>query len=304
MMKKYLSIMLSVLLSGTTAQALDLVDDMVYIESLGMRPGDVRYVEVFMDNVTPWITVVTEIELPKGLEFELITPDEVDDVTYTMTRVFDQSREEWDDYAKQSYAAMSCSFQNPDFIVHDSHYDDMVADKRLKGWYRELYATLKSANKLSITISDIDMKTSILGGEHLPIALIKVKATDEFIRDENTVTVTLPVLTQCRTVEDSHTGQTTEVQVNYEGRPNRAPAKWRNVDIVDVNRMINVMLAVDGVQRYNWYDNTSDGTVDIADINGIINEMLGKTGYDVPTGNKGHDTAPAKDSTQGIAPER
>ena len=37
------------------------------------------------------------------------------------------------------------------------------------------------------------------------------------------------------------------------------------------------------------YDLNHDGQIDIADVNIMINVLLG---YDVPTGNQGHDTAP------------
>lgn len=42
------------------------------------------------------------------------------------------------------------------------------------------------------------------------------------------------------------------------------------------------------------YDYNNDGVIDIADVNAVINIMLGRGGYDVPTGNTGHDTAPCE----------
>lgn len=284
-MKNHYLIAALMLLCGMAAQAAAIqIEDSVYIESFGMRPGDTRFVEVFFDNTKPWVDLYATIELPDGLEFVKITPQDVEGTNYVMEHIFDVENDEHIIFIQEGYAALSNKFKDHDYMLHDYYYDYLPPNE----WGTFLYSTL-SENKLSVLLDNYDFyKISMVCGEHFPMLLIKIHATDDFF-PQSVIQIQAPLYTN---YIDIYTGQPTATPVEYGGKPSRMAVTQRPVDIGDINKMINVMLGKPDAQMWGWYDTNSDGVVDISDINTIINEMLGKTGYDVPTGHQGHDTEP------------
>ena len=283
-MKNHYLIAALMLLCGITAQAAAIqTEDSVYIDSFGMRPGDTRFVEVFLDNSNPWVFLSTKITLPAGLEFVLITEDELEGTDYTLDHIFDPDQEGLV-FVDESYAALSIKTNDRDLMLHDYYYNYLPQDE-----WPTLMFTWHTDNTLQITLDNYEMyKISMITGVHFPMALVKIHATDEF-QPMSTIQIQAPLYTN---FIDIYTGQPTSTQVEYSGKPSQMPVSKRPVDIGDINKMINVMLGKPDAQMWGWYDTNSDGVVDISDINTIINEMLGKTGYDVPTGHQGHDTEP------------
>ena len=289
-MKRLQFISTLVLLCGITAQAAAIqIEDSVYIESFGMRPGDTRFVEVFLDSSNPWVLLNTKISLPSGLEFVMITEDELEGTDYTMEHIFDPDAEKGLVFVHESYVVLSNKFKDRDYMLHDYYYNYLPQDE----WPTLMFSRLTD-NQLLVVVDNYEMyKISMVTGEHFPMALIKVHATDEFV-PQSVIQIQAPLYTN---YIDIYTGQPTTTPVEYGGKPSRMAVTKRPADISDVNKLINVMLGKPDAQSWGWYDTNSDGIVDITDVNAIINEMLGKTGYDVPTGNQGHDTEP-RDNTR------
>lgn len=278
------------LLCGISAQAVAIqIEDSVYIESFGMRPGDTRLVEVFFDNTKPWVMLYTSIELPDGLEFVIITPQDVEGTDYVMEHILDPECDEGLLFTQEGYAALSNKFKDHDYMLHDYYYYDRLPPN---DWGTLLFSTL-SENKLSVELDNYDLyKISMVCGEHFPMILIKIHATDDFV-PQSVIQIQAPLYTN---FIDTYTGQPTTTPVEYGGKPSRMTVTKRPADIADINKMINVMLGKPDAQSWRWYDANSDGVVDISDINAIINEMLGRTDYDVPISHQGHDTEPGKDN--------
>ena len=283
-MKNHYLIAALMLLCGITAQAVAIqTEDSVYIESFGMRPGDTRFVEMLLDNSNPWVFLSTKITLPAGLEFVLITEEELEGTDYTLENVFDPEQEGMV-FVNEAYAALSIKTNDRDLMLHDYYYNYLPQDE----WPTLMFSWLTD-NSLQVTLDNYEMyKISMITGANFPMALVKIHATDEF-QPMSTIQIQAPWYTN---FIDIYTGQPTTTQVEYSGKPSQMPVSKRPVDIGDINKIINVMLGKPDAQMWGWYDANSDGVVDISDINAIINEMLGKTDYDVPTSHQGHDTEP------------
>ena len=290
-MKRLQFIAALVLLCGMTAQAQTIqTEDSVYIESFGMRPGDTRFVELYLDNSNPWVMLYTTITLPDGLEYLMITEDELEGSDYTMEHIFYPDPDGGAMvFVHEAYAALSNKYKDHNYMLKDDYYYNMPPND----WSTCLWWRLID-NKLRVVVDNYEMyMVSMVTGEHFPMALIKVHATDDF-QPMSTIQIDAPWYTN---FIDAYTGQPSTTQVQYSGKPSRMAVTQRPVDISDVNKLINVMLGKPDAQSWGWYDTNSDGIVDITDVNAIINEMLGKTGYDVPIGNQGHDTDP-RDNTR------
>lgn len=289
---KLIQIALLLLLCSVTAQSETLTtNDRSYIDNIAIRPGDTRLVEIFIDNTeVPWRTLNTWIELPPGLEFVKLTANDIAGLDYTLDHVQDEHSEDWFDFSTESYAAISCSFKNPDCQVHDSYYQYLLQEGQWE-WFQSLEACMEGT-KLRVYVGDVEMKTSVFAGrEHFPIAIIKIKADDNL--QPSSVVKVNSLFGSAYLGNYNGQDAASSVICEYYIPVNMASVSYRPVDIADVNAIINVMLSRQGAQMWGWYDHNGDGVVDISDVNAMINEMLGKTheGYDIPTGNTGHDTS-------------
>lgn len=278
------------LLTGITALAdLNPCDDAIYIKELSMRPGDTRFVEIYFNNSIPWIWLSAEIELPEGLEFVKFDADELDGTEYNMERLVDSQSEELV-FLHQGYSGMSNKLSEHDYMVHNNYYNTYINICNIFGfdWCTWMFNHL-DGQKLIIDLDNYDpYKVSIICGQDFPIAIVKIKANDNF---EAMSTITLrPVRIGSWEYHNGYTGQETEIMVDYEGVTSKAPINLRPVNISDVNAIINVMVGKDNAQSWGWYDANNDNIIDITDINNMINELVGKCNYDVPIGNNGHDT--------------
>ena len=92
-------------------------------------------------------------------------------------------------------------------------------------------------NQLLVVVDNYEMyKISMVTGEHFPMALIKVHATDEFV-PQSVIQIQAPLYTN---YIDIYTGQPTATPVEYGGKPSRMAVTQRPVDIGDINKIINV----------------------------------------------------------------
>ena len=146
------------------------VPDRVFINDFAIAPGETQLMEVWLENTMPWEWMYAKFELPKGLEMAAIDEGELpDDYTFDV----DGSMKGY-----ERMVALSKNFANQEFW-----------DKEKIGQYEEEEPGHYSPYMCQIDYSTAPgfMITGLWGHFNFngtyQIALMKVKANDEFTED-------------------------------------------------------------------------------------------------------------------------
>ena len=108
--------MLSLAVSPTvTAQEIVYSDDKVYVEDFSISPGESKLLEVWMTSTYPWHFMYSVFEMPEGLEFEVISPEELDTELFSFEPVYDPDNTGRQMPEDECMAALSKDFANIDF---------------------------------------------------------------------------------------------------------------------------------------------------------------------------------------------
>ena len=73
----------------SSAQGIIYSDDEVFIEDFEIAPGETKLVTVWMTSTYSWHFMWSIFEMPKGLEFEVLTPEDIDPKDFSLEAVYD-----------------------------------------------------------------------------------------------------------------------------------------------------------------------------------------------------------------------
>ena len=190
----YAVIMAAAILSNLNAAGQEIIysDDKVFIEDFEIAPGESKLVPVWMTSTYSWFFMWSIFEMPEGLEFEVLSPEDIDPSEFSLEAVYDAYSENTQLPADKCMTAISTDFANTDFWLQSTIY-----------YYHEIYGKnycsfLKFYN---IPINDVNedgtpypyngsvilniMNDGLLtfNGTY-KMALLKVRATEE-LKDES-----------------------------------------------------------------------------------------------------------------------
>ena len=229
------------------AQAPDTIPDKVFIEDFSIAPGESKLVPVSIDNACWWYALHFRLDLPAGLEFEVINPEEIDKEAFTFETIYDNKQEGLVLMPEdQCMMAMSTNFANPEFM-----------DTRARQYCeREKTAYDNGAEFIKAQDGTWWMYFFVVGSGHIcfngtqRIALLKLHATDELADDA-------------------------EIHINKCVFAGQAYAAWGTGSDTQLcaKETVTRVRRVDPQPEVNC-DVNGDGAVDINDVNTVINAVL------------------------------
>lgn len=147
-----------------------IIPDRVFINDFAINPGETQLMEVWLENTVPWEWMYAKFELPKGLEMAAIDEGELpDDYTFDV----DASMKGY-----ERMVALSKNFANHEFW--DKEKIGMYEDEE-PGHYSPYMCQIGYSTAPGFLITGI-WGHFFFNGTY-QIALMKVKANDEFTED-------------------------------------------------------------------------------------------------------------------------
>ena len=230
-------------LGGQSAQAVEYVEDKVFIEDFSIAPGQAVTLTMWIDNTCTWAYAMPTVDLPEGLVFEKFSPDEIDTEHFTTHYV---SVEGTSDYVALSNEFTDSSYMDEDYL------SELAYQKKYYGDELETIALVDVYHKDRYMLVNI-MNDYI--GVHFGmyrLLQLKVRATED-LAAESVITTRVGFIGN---KSQFYLGP--EIDNNFDGTP--TVTRVRRVD----------------PQPETNCDVNGDGVVDIDDVNAVVNAVLKK----------------------------
>lgn len=190
----YAVLLVAVVLTSVNATSQEIIysDDKVFIEDFEIAPGESKLVTVWMSSSYSWSYMWSVFEMPKGLEFEVLSPEDVDTGEFSLEAVYDAYTPDRQLPKDECMTAISTNFANTDFWSQKSiNYYKNRLGKNYCSWLRFYNIPINDVNEDgtpyryngSVVLNFINDDLMTFNGTY-KIALLKVRATDE-LEDES-----------------------------------------------------------------------------------------------------------------------